>query len=471
MRKKVVLSSLFSAFMSLFVQSQFTIPYFIQDGAVLQRNAVMEWNGKAKPLSTIIIKTGWDKSEFVVQSDSLGRWSYPINMGSEGGPFVIQFQNEKKEISVDNIYLGDVWICSGQSNMEWRPNQGLSSGMEIVKSYSDDQLRFFTVPRNACSDEQPTIKSTWQAATPSSNFNFSAAGFFFGKMLRDSLKIPIGIINATWGGTKAEHWMQEETLQNNNDFSNLLSDYKYGVKGEQLHPFSTALWNGMIAPLTSQPITGVCWYQGESNAGDPLLYAKLLPSLISSWRKAWKKDFPFYIVQIAPFDYDIAIYASMTREAQRLTALNDSLSGLVVTTDIGDLKDIHPLNKEAVGERLARVALAKHYNIDLPYSGPMLDSVQKESDKLILTFKFLQFPKDTFLPLNCFRIAGEDGVFREANAYLEDNRVWVSNPAIQEPQYVRFAFESGDLPNFVNEHGLPASPFRTDPFEMNLPPK
>lgn len=457
--------------MPLFVQSQLTIPYFLQDGMVLQRETTLDLNGKANPFSNVEVKTTWLKEAITVKADSLGLWNMKLSTGKAGGPYKITFFNEKKEITIQDILLGDVWICSGQSNMEWRPEQGLSSGMEVVKSYASDQLRFFTIPRNACSEVQKSVPSTWQKSNPTTNFTFSAAGFFFGKMLQDSLKVPVGIINSTWGGTRAEQWMPEQVLEGDSLFSPLLSDFRLGVKGEQLNPFSSALWNGMIAPLTGFPISGVCWYQGESNAGNPILYQKLLPALIKSWRDAWKIEFPFYIVQLAPYNYDIAIYASMTREAQRITAHNDSLSGLVVTMDIGDLNDIHPRNKKDVGFRLARIALAKHYGKSTAYSGPVLSELIEEGDRLILKFEHLNFPKEYFLPLNCFRISDDGLQFIEANAYLENNVVTLSHPSLRNPKYVRFAFEKGDLPNFKNEYGLPASPFRTDTLEMNLPPK
>lgn len=469
---RILFTSLFFFTVILNSDAQLSLNSYFQDHMIFQRNDTTIISGKATPSSTVELTFSRGSQTQTTTADEQGNFAIPFEPGAEGGPFSITLKNKNATIKLSDILVGDVWLCSGQSNMEWKPENGITKGSDIVAKTSNDNIRWITIQRNASSELQSEINGKWETCSPNTNSRVSAVAFFYARMLQDSLKIPIGLVSSSWGGTKAEQWMDEASLKADNRFKSLLADYKTGVKNEMLNPFSTALYNGMIHPLIDKAITGVIWYQGESNAGNPLLYADLFPALIENWRAKWKSTFPFYFVQLASYRYGEPIYAAMTREAQKKALDRAINTGMAVTMDIGDLNDIHPQNKQDVGERLALQALQKHYGENnIQADGPVLDEWLINERKVIMTFKNMNFNSDYFAPLNGFTVAGEDGKFMKANAYIQGNQVIVDSPYVNQPKHVRFGYEEELILNFVNEKGLPASPFRTDDIQMELPPK
>lgn len=445
-----------------------TLPSYFQDHMVIQQLENFKLKGSASPNAQVSIQ--WMNSMYYANATESGNWELMLTSGSHGGPYNLVVKSGRERITISDILLGDVWLCAGQSNMEWRPVQGLSSGMDEIEKVNNSNIKLFNIPRNGCSEPQSNIIGEWQNCTPKHVKQFSAVGYFFGEKLQSALNIPIGLIYSTWGGTRIEYWMNEDTLASNSYFSDLLVSKKNNVVGEKLNAFPSAIYNGMIYPLLDMPIKGVIWYQGETNVDDAVRYNSLLPAMIESWRKAWQRNFDFYIVQIAPYKYENPIEAVLIREAQLNASFNVPNTGLVVTTDIGDWNDIHPLNKLEVANRLSYLALNKTYgDTSVVACGPIFKSMNILQHKIFLEFENLNFQDDTFRPLLGFEVAGNDSVYHKANAFIRNNAVVVSCPEVKRPIHVRFGFHLEEVPNFFNEAGLPASPFRTDDWPLLIP--
>jgi sialate O-acetylesterase len=442
-----------------------TLPSYFQDHMVIQQLENFKLKGTASPNAQVNVQ--WMNSVFYANATKDGAWELKLTSGPHGGPYSLIVKSGREKITVNDILLGDVWLCAGQSNMEWRPVQGLSSGMDEIDKANNSKIKLLNIPRNGCSAPQQNIIGEWQNCTSKHVKQFSAVGYFFGEKLQSTLDIPIGLIYSTWGGTRIEYWMDEDIISHDPRFSDLLELRKNNVVGEKLNAFPSAIYNGMIYPLIDMPIKGVIWYQGETNVDDPLRYKALLPAMIESWRKAWQRDFDFYIVQIAPYKYDNPLEAVLIREAQLNAALNLPKTGLVVTTDIGDWNDIHPLNKLEVANRLSFLALNKTYgDTSVVACGPIFKNMSILQRQIFLEFENLNFTDDTFRPLLGFEVAGSDSVYYKANAFIRQNTVVISSPEVGRPLNVRFGFNLQEVPNFFNEAGLPASPFRTDDWPL-----
>lgn len=318
----------------------------------------------------------------------------------------------------------------------------------------------FTVSRIYSEHPQDNGLGDWKVCTSENVKSFSATAYFFAKSLYGNLDIPIGIISSSWGGSNAKWWIREEALSKNKT----LNDY-YKPTAKQANKWQIktgGLFNAMIHPFSNYNIKGAIWYQGESNRNDAVVYKDLMTALIGDWRTVWGYDFPFYFTQIAPYDYKKGLSGAYIREAQ-LKTLSVPLTGMAVTNDVGDLENIHPLRKQQVGERLALWALAKDYNQDVAFSGPLYRSMSVEGKQIVIDFDYAE--GGLVLKgqsLTDFEIAGEDRVFYPAQAKIKDNKVIVFNSRIKNPVAVRFAFSDTAQPNLYNQSGLPASAFRTD---------
>lgn len=420
---------------------------------------------------------------------------------------------EKNSITVKNIMVGEVWICSGQSNMEmplatmgWWKTGVLNYEQEVASANYPNDIRLFTVGKKVAEQPQSDCVGSWSMCTPETAASFSAVAYFFARELHKELQIPIGLIHTSWWGTPAEAWTSKRVIESRPDYKPIIDRYEKAVEnypqaledyenklaewkkaaakakaegkelpGEPWPPYGPGhqnspyrLYNGMIAPLIPYGIQGVIWYQGESNAARAYQYRKLFADLIKNWRDDWGQgDFPFYYVQIAPFKSVYGFYKPFEmaelREAQLMT-LSVPNTGMVVTMDIGDVKDIHPRNKQDVGKRLALWALAKTYGREnIVCSGPIYKSMKIEGDKIRLFFDYA----DNGLAakggeLTHFVIAGGDKKFVDAKAMIVGNTVVVSSGKVSKPIAVRYAWSNAALPNFYNKEGLPASGFRTD---------
>jgi len=429
----------------------------ISDGAVLQQGISVPIWGRADDGEKVTVRF---EGQTVSTTARNGFWIVRLKPLTAGGPFTMKIN----DLELKNILVGEVWICSGQSNMAWTVK--LSEDSEAVIAASKDPLlRLYTVPR---SDRLQELPPGWQEAGPDTVPNFSAVGYFFGKHLREALKAPVGLIDSSVGGTPAEAWTSRSAL---------LADPELRSMVEKPSTRVSYLYNGMIAPLQPYAIRGAIWYQGESNAGRAYQYRTLFPAMIRNWREAWGHgDFTFLFVQLAPFGIvnerrPESSWAEL-REAQLLTSLNVPNTGMAVITDLGDPVDIHPKKKEPVGARLALAARAIAYGENVVYSGPIYRSVEIKGDRAILSFDHAGgglMAKDG--DLTGFTIAGDDQNFVDARAVIEGNKVVVRSPDVPKPVAVRYGWSNCPVVNLFNKEDLPASPFRTDDFPGVTEPK
>ncbi|HZO89335.1 MAG TPA: sialate O-acetylesterase [Chthonomonadaceae bacterium] len=479
------------------------------DGAVLQQGRRVPVWGTASNGEKVTVTF---QDQKVTTTARGGRWMVWLRPLRAGGPFTMTIDGNNT-ITLNNLLVGEVWICSGQSNMEW-PLWASANAQEDIAAANDSQLRFFTVPHATADQPQSDVKSQWQVCEPKTAHDFSAVGYYFGRDLRKALDVPVGLINSSFGGTPAEAWTSRPALEADPMFRGMLDEYaiakrtypeavqayqqalaRYQADAEKFpalkttlkppnppvnpaeSPFSpSTLYNGMIAPLIPYAIRGVIWYQGESNAGRAYEYQTLFPTMIQDWRRHWGEgDFPFLFVQLAPFmkietQPTESAWAEL-REAQRLTSLRVPRTAMAVITDLGDENDIHPRRKQPVGARLALAALAMVYGQKQTASGPTYDSMQVQGDRIILRFKNV----DGGLvahgdKLTGFTIAGEDRKFVNAEAEIHGDTVIVRSPEVPHPVAVRFGWANYPVVNLYNQAGLPASPFRTDNFPMTTEP-
>jgi sialate O-acetylesterase len=432
-----------------------------------------------------------------------------------GGPFTLTIRG-RNNVEVRDVLVGEVWVCSGQSNMQWPMKLSDMPEPDTIQKSSDPQMRLFTVPRRAADTPQSDVQARWEPCDPSTLPEFSAVAYFFGRRLRQELNVPVGLISSNYGGTPAEAWTSCAALRFDPVLRNLLdrqaqaaaaypsrlAEWRRAMDAHRqeadkarqegrepprppAQPQDPAespqrpggLYNAMIAPLIPYAIRGVIWYQGESNAGEAWLYRRLFPAMIRNWRANWGQgDFPFLFVQLAPYtrikpEPGDSKWAEL-REAQLLTALNVPNTAMAVITDLGDEDDIHPRRKAPVGERLALAALAKAYARKVEYSGPVYRKMQVEGSRVRLSFDHaeggLVVHGDR---LTGFAIAGGDGRFVNAEARVEGDQVIVWSPQVPRPAAVRFGWADYPVVNLYNRAGLPASPFRTDDFPMVTAPR
>jgi sialate O-acetylesterase len=489
------------SFLSNFALAEVKLPAIISDNMVLQQNTTIALWGWADAGESVEIKNSWNNKTEKVKADDKGSWMVHLKTTKAGGPYSITFTGENK-IELHNVLLGEVWLCSGQSNMEFplKKHRGWQTGVinaeQEISQASYPMMRMFIVEKNTSTTPLSDVKGAWNICSPQTAGNFSAVAYYFGKRIQRETGFPVGLIHSSWGGTPAESWTKREVLESDKDFASILNRYdsslkKYpgnlkeyeqelrewkndsaklqdGTRRKPVKPLfpeknsksPMVLYNAMIHPLISFTLKGVIWYQGESNAGRAYQYRKLFPALIKSWRSDWKQNLPFYFVQIAPHSQQ----NPEIREAQMLTFKAVPNTGMAVITDWGDSVDIHPRNKEVAGERLALWALAKNYGKKaIAYSGPLYQSMKIEGSKIILHFNFTDGGlKAKEGELKEFTIAGDNQKFVPAHALIKGNTVVVWSDEISHPVAVRFAWKNFMHPNFFNGKGLPASPFRTD---------
>jgi sialate O-acetylesterase len=361
--------------------------------------------------------------------------------------------------------IGEVWVCSGQSNMQWSGDQKLQQSLDEAPNATNRKIRFFYVPRSTADYPQEDIKAGWKVCSPEEMIHFSAIGYFFGKKLQNDLNVPVGLINSNWGGTPAEVWTPKEVF----DQDPVLKDASLKLNPAERWPISPgSTYTAMIAPLTKFRIAGAIWYQGEGNTANYNTYAQLMGKLIGSWRAAWGYAFPFYYVQIAPFSYGNYNVGALIKE-QQAACLTIPRTGMVVIHDlVDDVKNIHPVKKMEVANRLANLALADNYGVKgVEYKYPMYKGMIIEKNRVRIHFHhadngLMATSKD----LNEFYIAGADKKFLFASAKIEGNTVVVWNKAVKEPVAVRFGFGNTAIPNLFNKEGMPVNMFRTDSWEV-----
>ncbi|GAB1462223.1 sialate O-acetylesterase [Pedobacter sp.] len=452
------------------LQAKITLPNFFSSGMVLQQQAQAGIWGKSTGKS-LSIATSWDKKTYTVAVDANGNWKTKLTTPKAGGPYTIEL-NAGDKIQLSDVWIGEVWLVSGQSNMEM-PIQGFKdqpvlNSAEIFKNANNKNIRLFRTIKEAKGLPADNLRGAWQAADSAGIRLFSAVGYLFALELQQKLNVPVGIIQSAWGGTNISSWMSVETFK---DFE---KENRYKLK----HPDSvvktdrnapTALFNGMINPLVGYGIKGVLWYQGEHNHREPDFYAKVFPVMIKDWRTRWAiGDFPFYYVQLAPNesvkDGENISLSALFREMQYNSQFTIPNVGMSVTIDAGEQKVIHPANKPAVAKRLAAIALNKTYGFkDIVYAGPSYKNHTVNGSQLILNFDNAAKGLRAFTtPSANFELAGADKVFYPAKAEVKGNAVVLQSDKVQEPVAARYAFKMWVMGDLYNVEGFPASSFRTD---------
>lgn len=437
-----------------------SLPNIFGDNMVLQRNSEVKIWGWANPKEEIKLVSSWNNQEYKVTTNNQAQWELKIKTPEAGGPYTITIKGYN-EVVLKNVLIGEVWVCSGQSNMEMPASWGIDNGEEETKKASNPNIRFFTVPKLTATTPQNNLLGNWTESTPETMKYFSAIGYFFAQHLREDLKnVPIGLISSNWGGTPAEIWMPDEVVQNDPillENAKKLNEQEYGPRQPG------RAYNAMIYPFAGFKIAGTLWYQGESNVGS-LVYDKTLGALITSWRKAWNDDFPFYYVQIAPYKTGSNNFSNViVRDSQRKLLNEVPNTKMVVISDVSDTIDIHPKNKKAVGIRLADLALANIYktNSNLVNS-PLYKEFKTDKNKAIVSFDYaegLYFKNKTS---NQFEVAGADGVFYAAEASIKNNQVILVSKKVTVPVKVRFAWGNTTHSDLFNKANLPASCFITE---------
>lgn len=427
------------------------------DGAVLQRGQAVPVWGTANDGEKVTVEIAGQTATTTAQG---GKWKVELKPLDAGGPFEMKISGENT-LTVNNLLVGEVWVASGQSNMQWTLSASFQSEVEKPKA-NFPQIRMITAKRVASMEPLEEIEGNWQECSPQTVGNFSAVAYYFARDLHAKLGVPVGIISTSWGGTPAQAWTSAEGFKGHPELKGYADKLKAGNelpnKGQQNFP--AALYNAMIAPVVPYGMKGVIWYQGESNARNSKEYQTLFPAMIADWRAKWKLgDFPFLYVQIAPFKGQ----PPEIREAQFLTLAKSKNTAMAVITDYGDANDIHPKKKEPVGARLSLAARALAYGEEIVYSGPLYDSMKAAGGKAEISFQSVGgglVAKDG--ELKGFTIAGADGKFVPAKAEIAGEKVIVSAEGVAEPKAVRYGWENVPDVNLFNKEGLPASPFRTD---------
>ena len=483
------------------------LPAIISDHMVLQQETPANIWGWADAGEKVSVKFAGKSGE--ATADEKGRWGVKLT-GLEAGKSGDLTIAGKNTLTIKDVVVGEVWVGSGQSNMEWVVSNSMNPKEEAAAA-DFPMIRMFTVKKKQALEPQDDCEGTWQVCTPQTVPSFSAVAYYFGRKLHQALKQPIGLIHTSWGGTPAEYWTPKAVLAADPELKPLVEAWEKKVadypaakvahdaamekfreeektlkeagkpvpkppsapKGGSADGSPGSLFNGMIAPIVPYSIRGAIWYQGESNASRAKQYQKMFPTMIVSWRALWGSEFPFLFVQLANFMQRVeqpqeSQWAEL-REAQ-LQTLELPRTGMAVAIDIGDAKDIHPKNKQEVGRRLALAAEATVYYIDQEYSGPICMGSQEEDGKMRLSFRNADGMKATDGgKLKGFAIAGEDRKFVWAETEVQGDHVIVSSPQVAKPVAVRYAWADNPECNLVNATGLPASPFRTDNWSAGAP--
>ncbi|MEM9799352.1 MAG: sialate O-acetylesterase [Planctomycetota bacterium] len=454
------------------------LPSLFSDGAVLQQRATVAVWGWAEPGDEVSVSASWseDGGATVVSADANGRWTADVTTPTAGGPHRLEITCGDETATVDDVLVGEVWLCSGQSNMEWT----LDKTIEATRRDADlppatlalerQRIRFFDVPRTAALSPQPDVDALWWNAHGEDTLRCSAVAYFFAARLQDDLDVPVGLVVSAWGGTTAQAWMSRDIVSGFPDHAAAIERAVQADNGEppsQRVPAS--LYNGMIEPLAPYGIRGVIWYQGESNRIRAQEYRTLFPALIVNWRERWGNDaLPFHCVQLAPFDYgegDAGDLTALVREAQQHAS--DSLPhvGLALTADVGNPGDIHPLNKWAVGDRLARLALVDPYGVEgIVSRGPAFRRAVPSGRELRIEFDHvhggLALRGES---LDHFEVAGADGAFVPARARIAEDgeSVVLTSLDIDAPTRARYLWNDAAEATLMSVSGLPAAPFRT----------
>lgn len=467
----------------------FTLAGTIQNNMVVQQGEPWVMWGTAQPGVEMKVRTDWTSEEIVIQAQPNGIWKaqipIPIAQPGDFQRHQVEIISGEEKMVISDILFGDVWLCSGQSNMamELKPFLpwilGVYNYRMEIENADYPEIRFFKVDTDFKKEPQTDCGGEWQICSPDIAGDFSAVAYFFARQVFLKTQIPIGMIISSVGASSCQAWTSRDTLANDPllndrylfpfDTSHVSKEPMDSVVTFEKVVYPTVFYNAMIHPLKEIALKGVLWYQGEGNRGDGDIYARLMSSMVRNWRTLFRNDqLPFYYVQVAPYNWmetDTTAYEyALLREAQAKVRLNIPNSEMIVTMDIADPDDIHPRNKQDVGYRLSRVALSKDYHFDdVSYRGPEYLSHRLEDGYVKIAFENAEsglVTNDGRAPRH-FYLAGEDGIFYHAVAKIEDNEVWLKSEIVKNPVAIRYAFTNFPVTNLENGEGLPALPFRS----------
>ena len=455
-------------------KAELKLPAIISSNMVLQRNAEVKLWGWSDQ-QAVTIKVSWLSEPVKVKVGREGAWQVRLNTTNSKAPQYLHLSDETTAIELTNVLFGEVWLCSGQSNMyrtlsgAW--NEPTFYGQETIAAANNPNLRLFNIPRAHSKSPREDLEEfeAWTAANPNSAADFSAVAYFFGSQLQETLDVPVGLIHSSFGGSDVRAWMSGEVIREFEEFDPETVSLKDDWSARLVPTF---LFNAMIHPIVRYNISGVIWYQGENNRMEPEKYQELFPAMVEDWRNRWGLgNFPFYYVQIAPFAYDgkadewkYPDNSAFIREAQQKSLDLIPNSGMAVTLDVGEPHNIHPPKKKQVGDRLFYLALNKTYGFEkVDYSGPVYKLHRVQRDSIIIEFDHAELGLYSPDGLSGFEIAGEDRVFFPAQATILNHReLLVQSDSVPKPVAVRYGWSNYVKGSLFDTHLLPASSFRTD---------
>lgn len=442
------------------------LPAIFGNNMVLQQQTEAAIWGTADKNTKVEVTTSWNNKKYDTKADSEGRWKLKVTTPKAGGPYNITI-SDGKTLTLENVLIGEVWVCSGQSNMQMPMkgynNQPVLGSIDAVLESTNANLRLFNVGMSASITPKDDFKGKWDIANPETTHGYSATAYYFGRFLQKTLGVPVGLITSSWGGTMIQPWMNDEACQEFEFYQSIKRDTTFPKNPPKV---ATTLYNAMINPMVGYSMRGVIWYQGESNKWEPEAYQRLLPAMIKGWRAKWEQgDFPFYYAQVAPHGKnDVLPNGGFLREAQLRASTAVPNIGMASTMDIGEQNCIHPANKEAIGKRLAYLALYQTYDMKgiNPYS-PTFKEVNFKNDTAVITFDNAPYGLNSYgKELSLFEIAGEDKVFHPAKATIVKDGIIVKSEAVPQPVAVRYAFKNFVVGDLFGGNGIPVSSFRTD---------
>ena len=451
-------------------RAEVRLPRFFSDNMVLQQQAECNLWGTADKGKTVKVTTSWDRKTYQVKTDKDGKFELKVQTPEAGGPYEINF-NDGKPFLLKNILIGEVWICSGQSNMEMQmkgfKQQPVEGTTEELLRCKDPGLRLFTVKRHASLTPVNDVTGQWSEANSGSVRDFSATAYYFGRALRQTLGVPVGLISTAWGGSACEAWMQAEWLK---AFPKVNQHVTQEDVDKLKQRCPTALYNGQLRPLIGYTMKGAIWYQGEDNIPRYDYYAPLMARMVEGWRQDWRQgDFPFYYCQIAPYDYSLIGWkdSQLLREQQLKAETMIPNARMAVLMDAGLEYGIHPRKKRQAGERLALLALSNTYQVKGLPDFAVYKEVTFQNDTCVISFdrskEWVYFEHGT--TSQNFEVAGQDRVFHPATkVWVSRNRVYVMSDKVRQPAAVRYAFKDWVVGDLMHD-GLPVSSFRTDDWE------
>lgn len=465
MKCKSHVSFILLFFFSLQINAQLRIPAVLSSNMVLQQNdSVMLW-GWGNAAEKVFVTSSWDNHTDSTIVGNGAKWQLKIKTPTAGGPYTILLKHQWQIIQLENVMIGEVWFCSGQSNMDWNYYLGVNDMQQELDLDKQRDIRFFYIAKNTSDYPQDDIRAQWEVCDSNNLKSFSAVAYFFAKKLQKELNVPVGLIQSSWGGTPAEVWTPAEKINDNP----ALRQGNQKIDSFNWWPRTPGVtYNAMMHPVIKYSIAGAIWYQGEGNIAAPTTYSSLLTTMIDSWRNAWQKKFPFYFVQIAPFTYGKGYAAAIVREQQSIASAHEN-SGMVIISDlVDDNTNIHPRNKKDVGFRLANKALSENYHKDsIVAQYPVFDRIQFTKQKAEIGFLntggTLYCSSST---VSALEIAGEDRIFYPAEGKIEKNVLIVWSKIVKEPVAVRYQFSNDGIGNLFSSFALPVAPFRTDDWPL-----